>query len=91
MKPLFICEFCGEIGTEEEISKHESECIYDYTKRSCFTCKHSENLIVRIKCKLGKEIPEGKIWEQCPSYEKEDKSYTNINKPQRSSIFGGIF
>ena len=38
MKPLFRCEYCNKIGTEEELVKHENECINNYTKRSCNSC-----------------------------------------------------
>jgi len=91
MKPLFRCEYCDKIGTEEELTKHEAECINNYTKRSCHTCKHAENKITKFNCKLGKEIPEGKLFEYCPAYEWDEKDHTSRNPVPFNNLFGGLF
>lgn len=91
MKQLFRCEYCDKIGTKEELIKHENECINNYTKRSCTTCKHAENKITKFNCKLGKEIPEGKIFEYCESYEWDEKDHTSRNPVPFNNLFGGIF
>jgi hypothetical protein len=91
MKPIFRCEYCDKLGTEEEITKHEAECIYNHTKKSCFTCKHAENKIIKFVCKLGKDIPEGKLFEYCPEYEWDEKEFAIRTASPFSNIFGGIF
>ena len=74
MKPVFKCEYCSKMGTEEEIREHESSCSENYNKKSCPTCKHGKIKIkngdVWFECSLGKEIPQGCMIEFCPSYER---------------------
>jgi hypothetical protein len=80
------------MGTEEDVKEHEIKCEENYDRRSCYTCKYKElhcrnNIEEKsttwiYKCKLGKEIPEGKIFEFCPSYDRKEKP---------ESIFGDIF
>lgn len=70
MKPIYRCEYCDVTGTEEEILEHEEECVQNYNKKSCLTCKYcSTDGFRQVKCKNGKEIPEGKIVERCPMHE----------------------
>ena len=89
MKPVFKCEYCDFMGTKEDVEKHESECVDNYDKRSCMTCKY-----VRYKnfnsceCITGKIIPEGKMFEYCPSYERKEKT---DYKGTINDLFGGIF
>lgn len=90
MKQLFRCEYCTEVGTEEEIIKHEQECIYNYNRRSCFTCMHKKSNFVAITCGLGKEIPSGTYMEQCSSYEWDEKAHTGKNVFS-GNLFGGLF
>ena len=40
MKPVFKCDYCSKMGTEEEIREHEPKCFDNYDRRSCFTCIH---------------------------------------------------
>ena len=91
MKPLFRCEYCDKIGTKEELIKHENECINNYTKRSCTTCKYAENKITKFICKLDKEIPEGKFFEYCGSYKWDEKDHTSRNPVTFNNLFGGLF
>lgn len=91
MKPLFRCEYCDKIGTAEEITDHETACIYNYDKLSCYTCKHAENMITKFICKAGRDIPEGKIYEHCPSYEWDEKEYATRSASPFNNLFGGIF
>ena len=60
MKQLFRCEYCTEVGTEEEIRAHEEGCLWNYTKKSCWTCKHAEKVLSKIRCTADKEISDGK-------------------------------
>lgn len=77
MKPVFKCDYCSKIGTEEEIREHEPECTDNYDRKNCHTCLH-KRLTMKDKqwyyeCKIGREIPEGRLFEFCPSYERKVK------------------
>lgn len=83
MKPVFKCDYCSQMGTEEEIKEHEQNCINNYSKRSCYTC---ENKMIRpasrgrcLKCKLGKEIPNGSVIEFCEHYNKKKENQFPID------------
>lgn len=90
MKPVFKCEYCKFMGTEEEVKEHEPICTDNYDRKSCYTCVHKKleprNKQWLYKCKLGKEIPEGKIFEFCPQYERKEKPDNPLD-----GLFGGIF
>ena len=88
MKQLFRCEYCDKIGTAEEIAEHEKTCTWNYTKKSCFTCKHAEICLMSVKCKAGKELPKDKYIEYCDIYEWDEKDRAAGNK-LASTIFGG--
>ena len=90
MKQLFRCEYCTEVGTEEEIIKHEEECLYNYTKKSCWTCKHKEGSFMTLKCNAGVELESGKYMECCSKYAWDEKDYTS--KSTFAKILnGGLF
>ena len=78
MKPVFKCDYCKFMGTEEEVKEHEISCVYNYDRSSCHTCKHKEiafkDCKSMYKCKSGIDIPEGKMYEFCKSYDREEKS-----------------
>ena len=74
MKPVFKCDYCSKMGTEEEIREHESMCTDNYDRKSCYTCAHRS---MRLKdktwcyqCEAGKEVQEGKVFEFCDSYKR---------------------
>ena len=88
MKPVFKCEYCDFMGTEEQVEKHEDTCFNNYNKRSCLTCKHKE--IVKWNqygCKCGNNIPENQIYEFCRDYDREEQKETKAF----DDIFGGLF
>ena len=88
MKQLFRCEYCDEIGTEDEILEHEKTCLWNYDKKSCWTCRYLENLFTKVRCKLDEtKIPEGKYIEQCACYARDDKGHTK----KTPNIFGRLF
>lgn len=90
MKPVFKCEYCTFVGTEEEVKTHEDTCINNYNKKNCFTCKHKEYLSMRqIKCNEGKEVPENKIIENCEKYEQKEKS--KLKASLNNNLFGSFF
>ena len=72
MKPVFKCDFCDFIGVEKEVKEHEPKCTENYTRRSCYTCKHRGYTYLDFTCACGREIPDGKIYEFCPKYEREE-------------------
>lgn len=73
MKPVFKCDYCNFMGTEEEVQAHEITCVENYDRKSCFTCKYKTiKTLNQYECDLGKEIPEGKICEFCQQYERRD-------------------
>lgn len=76
MQPVFKCDYCKFMGTEEEVKQHEEECRDNYTKRSCYTCQHRQTLLspnIHFECDKGKEIPEGSLIEYCTCYEQKEK------------------
>lgn len=89
MKPVFKCDYCDFMGTEKAVKEHEPKCTENYTRRSCLTCKHAEQIWLlanKVTCKLGKEVPNGKMYEFCPSYEKRA-----TDKDDLGNIFSGLF
>lgn len=92
MKPAFKCDYCSKMGTKEEIREHEPKCFDNYDRRSCYTCKHKVlKSVVKnccgYECKVGVEIPEGKLIEFCDSYERKER---DVN-PLMDNIFGNLF
>lgn len=90
MKPVFKCDYCSKMGTEEEIREHEPKCFDNYDRKSCFTCVHKTMKLKDkqryYECKAGVEIPEGKFFEFCNAYERKEK----VDNPL-SDLFGNIF
>lgn len=67
------------MGTEEEVKEHELSCMDNYDRKSCYTCQNRGKLsmvnnLVKYECCKGIDIPEGKIFEFCKSYERKEKS-----------------
>lgn len=87
MKPLYRCDYCTETGTAEEITNHEETCFYNYTKRSCHTCKNVERKVNKYICKAGKEIPEGCCIEHCPNYKWNEYEHGSLFP----TLFGNLF
>ena len=40
MKPVYRCDFCGKMGTAEEIEDHEKVCKYNPAVKHCYTCMY---------------------------------------------------
>lgn len=90
MKPVFKCDYCSKMGTEDEIKEHESVCMDNYDRRSCYTCIHKKHMFNRknetvFECKAGNVIPEGKLFEFCDKYERLEKPKLGFN-----NIFGNF-
>ena len=94
MKPVFKCDYCQFMGTEEEVNEHEPKCFDNYDRRSCYTCAHRGkmsmvNKLVKYECGKGIDVPEGKIYEFCNSYERKLKPESPLYDTVRS-FFGGF-
>lgn len=87
MKPVFKCDYCSKMGTEEEIREHEPKCFDNYDRQSCYTCTHKTLKGCNYECKVGMDIPEGKLFEFCNSYERKEK----VDNPLMGNIFGNLF
>lgn len=79
MKPVFKCDYCQFMGTEEEVKKHEPECIDNYDKQSCYTCQYRGRLsmvdsLLKYECSNGIDVPAGKVYEFCKSYQRKEKT-----------------
>lgn len=84
MKPVFKCDYCSNMGTEEEIREHELQCFDNYDRKSCYTCEHKKTICSHnvkedkvlwvYECQLGKEIPRGSIIEFCETHKRKEKS-----------------
>lgn len=90
MKPVYKCEYCKFMGTEEEVKEHETTCVDNYDRQSCHTCANKRTNIVNgnvvYNCTSGIDIPEGKFFEFCGSHIRKEKSSDIL-----SGIFGDIF
>lgn len=90
MKPVFKCDYCSKMGSEEEIREHEPICMDNYDRKSCHTCVHkkiySKGSKYLYNCKAGKELPEGKIFEFCNTYERKEKGDYPL-----ADLFGSLF
>ena len=90
MKPVFKCEYCSEIGTEEEIKEHEPKCRYNYNLKSCNTCTHkifkNSKKGFAYECKKGRDIPEGQMYKDCELY--EFKTNTHLFSEFADCLFG---
>lgn len=40
MKPIYRCDFCGILDTEDKMREHEAVCNYNSLNKTCYTCKH---------------------------------------------------
>lgn len=91
MKPVYRCEYCNHMDTEDEVRAHEEKCMFNYDRKSCWTCKHRDpNSLMRFKCLLGNEIPAGKMIEFCGKYEWDEKGHVNTAANIFTGLFGGI-
>lgn len=86
MKPVYKCDYCSFIGTEDEVREHEPQCYENYDMKSCWSCKNRgkmtmEDKLIKYECEAGKDVPAGNIFQYCDLYERKEKS----------TIYGGWF
>lgn len=91
MNLVYKCDYCRFMGSKEEVAEHEPSCMDNYDRRSCFTCQHRGKLsmlnnLVKYECGKGIDIPAGKIFEFCKSYERKEKS-----KYPHTDFWKGLF
>lgn len=80
MKPVYKCDYCSYMGTEEEVEKHEPKCFDNYDMKSCHTCKHKDVVGSSVKdtsykCKVGIDIPAKHVYRFCNYYERRETRY----------------
>ena len=84
MKPIYRCDYCPKTGTEEELKKHEAQCVYNKAKRACFTCGYRKGWgFGTFKCQQNIEIPKDSYIEDCPNWA-EDKHEFDPQNPYTS-------
>ena len=89
MKPVFKCDYCSFMGTEQEVKEHEVKCVDNYTRRSCHTCKHKQmKSMMQYACAKGMDILESQLSEFCSKYERGEKSDNTWND-LIDAMFGG--
>jgi hypothetical protein len=79
------------MGTEEDVLKHEQECLWNRTKRSCATCKKCDKGILMYKCTDDKEIPDGQMFINCDKYICDEVDHTTKHPVATNTMFGGLF
>lgn len=89
MKPVFRCDYCSKMGTEEEIREHEPICTDNYDRKSCHTCANRKFAMkdgkYNYECEADIDIPEGKMYEFCNLYKRRVRT-GNITH----DLFGGL-
>lgn len=95
MKPVFKCDYCDKMGTEEDIRAHEPNCQDNYDRRSCYTCEYKRTKCDKdsnwyFECSAEKEIPKGSIIEFCSKYEQKKKSDSPLGDLFKD-LFGGRY
>lgn len=93
MKPVYKCEYCSYMGTEEDVKEHEPVCSNNYDAKNCHTCKHRKiagmkDIIIQYECMKGRDIPAGHIYTSCNSYEIKDEEYSSDTKTMLYEMFG---
>ena len=88
MKPLYKCDFCNMIGTEERIYAHEAICTDNPNRKSCQYCEHKKtsfNPKMIYTCDF-KDIPEGQQYINCDKF-----TLKKMHDFSFDDIFGSFF
>lgn len=95
MKPVYKCDYCSFMGTEDEVREHEPQCYENYDMKSCWTCKHRgkmtmEDKLIKYECEAGEDIPAGNIFQHCDLYERKEstKTFGGLSNNLFGSPFG---
>lgn len=57
MKPVFKCEYCNFIGTEEAVEEHEKVCINNPNVKCCQNCRYAYEDMYAISSGFNKLTP----------------------------------
>jgi hypothetical protein len=79
------------MGTEEDVLKHEQDCLWNRDKRTCATCKKCDRGFLIYKCNDGKEIPDGQMFVNCDKYEWDEVDHATKHPVATNTMFGGLF
>lgn len=91
MKAVYRCDFCGEMGTEQEIFVHEAQCPANPHRLNCSTCEYSGyKSLKQFKCMFNesREVPPEKEFVNCPDH-KVKEHFDGMNNIFKS-MFGGV-
>lgn len=91
MKQVYRCEYCDHMGAEEDVIRHEQECIWNRDKRTCATCKKCDRGFLKYECNDDKEIPDGQMFVNCDKYEWDEVDHTTKHPVATNTMFGGLF
>lgn len=81
MKTLYKCDYCFFTGAEEEVKEHEAVCIKNYNLKGCLTCAHcNTDGFQTLTCEAGRDIPEGKMYQNCPDHKQGNIKVTGAMK-----------
>ncbi len=70
MKPIYRCDYCDYMGTENEVMAHEKTCVKNFNNKGCLTCVFCKTDGMHgCECSKGQSIPEGKQLLYCDAYE----------------------
>ena len=90
MKPVYRCDYCNHMGTEDEVREHEIKCDHNFNNRGCMTCKHCKtDGIKQLKCDFGVEVPEGQQILYCGKHEQGTPEIIGIMSTFMN-MFGGL-
>jgi hypothetical protein len=42
MKPVYKCDYCSTLRTEDVMRIHEEECAYNPKNKACMSCKYAK-------------------------------------------------
>lgn len=87
MKPVYKCDWCKTIGTEEEILEHEKTCMTNINLHSCYTCANRKGLAT-LGCKVGIDIPKDSYIQHCDKWKEGEP--LDLNNPM-GNIFDMFF
>ena len=73
MQPVFKCDFCSFMGSQQEVQEHTRKCTNNFERKNCLSCVHKSWEGVDFKCDCGKHIPAGQMIEFCDQYEYKKK------------------
>lgn len=87
MKPVYKCDWCKTIGTEEEILEHEKTCTLNTNLHTCYTCANRKGLAT-LECRVGIDIPKDSYIQHCDKWKEGEP--LDLSNPM-GNIFDMVF